>query len=50
VHNPWSKGTPNPAEFKLGSVYDYYDIYEELGRSVALLLGKILYFIRFTTF
>jgi len=32
VHNPWSKGTPNPAEFKLGSVYDYYDIYEELGR------------------
>lgn len=30
-HDIWSKGHPQPADFKLGSVYDYYDIFEELG-------------------
>ena len=32
VHDLWSKGRPAPADFKLGSVYDYYDIFEEIGR------------------
>ena len=27
----WTKGKPSEADFKLGSVYDYYDIYEEIG-------------------
>jgi serine/threonine protein kinase len=30
-HDIWSKGHPQPADFNLGSVYDYYDIFEELG-------------------
>lgn len=31
VHDPWSKGVPQPADLRGGSVYDYYDIFEELG-------------------
>ncbi len=31
MFDPWSKGQPLPADYKLGSVYDYYDIFEELG-------------------
>ena len=32
VHDPWARsGRPAPADYRLGSVYDYYDIYEELG-------------------
>lgn len=32
VHDPWARnGRPNPADYRLGSVYDYYDIFEELG-------------------
>ena len=27
----WSKYKPLPVDIKSGSVYDYYDIYEELG-------------------
>lgn len=27
----WAKGRPNEAEFRVGSIYDFYDIYEELG-------------------
>lgn len=27
----WSKGQPEPADFRAGSVYDYYDIFEEIG-------------------
>lgn len=31
VHNPWARGEPKPVEIKTGSIYDYYDIFEELG-------------------
>ena len=31
MHDAWEKGQPEPVELKVGSVYDYYDIYEELG-------------------
>ena len=27
----WSKYKPQPVDIKLGNVYDFYDIYEELG-------------------
>jgi hypothetical protein len=30
-HDLWSKGQPQPADFRIGSVYDYYDIFEEIG-------------------
>ena len=30
-HDLWSKGRPAPADFRIGSVYDYYDIFEEIG-------------------
>ncbi|RNA07318.1 Twitchin [Brachionus plicatilis] len=31
IHDLWSKGQPEPADFRVGSVYDYYDIFEEIG-------------------
>ncbi|CAF0846330.1 unnamed protein product [Brachionus calyciflorus] len=31
VHDLWSRGQPEPADLKIGSVYDYYDIFEEIG-------------------
>jgi hypothetical protein len=31
VHDPFAKGTPDPADLRIGSVYDYYDIFEEIG-------------------
>lgn len=49
VHDPWAKGhVPEPAELRHGSVYDYYDIFEEIGsgafgvvhRAVEKLTGK----------
>jgi serine/threonine protein kinase len=33
VHDIWSRDEPpKPVDMKAGSIYDYYDIYEELGR------------------
>jgi hypothetical protein len=32
VHNLWASGNPPPATSQPGSVYDLYDIYEEIGR------------------
>ena len=32
VDDIWKKFVPQPVEIKQGSVYDYYDILEELGR------------------
>ena len=29
--NLWAKYKPLPVEIKTGSVYDYYDVYEEIG-------------------
>jgi hypothetical protein len=31
VHDVWAKGKPQPADVKVDSLYDYYDIFEELG-------------------
>lgn len=33
----WKKFVPQPVTIKTDSVYDYYDILEELGRYVTLL-------------
>jgi serine/threonine protein kinase len=49
VHDPWAKGhVPEPVDLRHGSVYDYYDIFEEIGsgafgvvhRAVEKLTGK----------
>ena len=41
-HDIWSKGHPQPADFKLGSVYDYYDIFEYIG--IGYLVVVQIYF------
>lgn len=49
MHDLWAKGhQPEPADLRHGSVYDYYDIFEEIGsgafgvvhRAVEKLTGK----------
>ena len=48
-HDVWSKGQPQPADIKVGSVYDYYDIYEEIGRFVFFLFCIIFIISSFST-